>query len=166
MTDSLDPTDSKEPESRILEELPEKRDAYSKRFVTENKSEIAAVYSVPVHYQKNGEWEEINNTLIWDTEKKVYRNAASDLEVSFAEKSDAEELVSIQKNGYGISWRLREEEFPVEEGSKTERDLFPMLFPQIIEEPLETSSEEESLEPIPEREEEGHTCLLYTSRCV
>ena len=35
LTDSLDPTDSKEPESRILEELLEKRDAYSKRFVTE-----------------------------------------------------------------------------------------------------------------------------------
>ena len=73
LTDSLDPTDSKEPESRILEELPEKRDAYSKRFVTENKSEIAAVYSVPVHYEKNGEWEEINNTPVSYTHLDVYK---------------------------------------------------------------------------------------------
>ena len=55
LIDSLDPTDSKEPESRILEELAEKRDAYSKRFVTENKSEIAAVYSLSlIHIFPNG----------------------------------------------------------------------------------------------------------------
>ena len=157
LIDSLDPTDSKEPESRILEELPEKRDAYSKRFVTENKSEIAAVYSVPVHYEKDGEWEEIDNTLVWDEEEKVYRNAASDLEVAFAEKSDAEEPVSIQKGGYEISWELKEEESPAEEKAEAGWDLFSMLFSQMEEDPSGTSSGEEPLEPIPENKEEERT---------
>ena len=50
-------------ESKILAEQKEKRDRNTKYFLTENHGGIAAVYPYPVHYEENGEWKEIDNSL-------------------------------------------------------------------------------------------------------
>ena len=49
--------------SKILREVPEKRERYAKHFQMEKKGLAAAVYSVPVHYEEGGEWKEIDNRL-------------------------------------------------------------------------------------------------------
>src|SRR5690606_34443518 len=48
----------------IVEEVIEKRDAYSKTFRKLDGSYELAIYKERVHYQEEGIWKEINNNLI------------------------------------------------------------------------------------------------------
>lgn len=50
----------------VLSEDETLRDASSKTFLMSDKSLKKVIYSVPVHYLENGEWKEIDNTLIDD----------------------------------------------------------------------------------------------------
>jgi len=47
-------------EPYVVAELPEERTAYSKTFRLSNGLHMAAVYTDPVHYEKDGEWAEID----------------------------------------------------------------------------------------------------------
>ena len=47
----------------ILEEVVEKRTETSKEYVLSNGLHLSAVYADAVHYENDGEWEEIDNTL-------------------------------------------------------------------------------------------------------
>ena len=49
--------------TRILREVPEKRERNVKHFQMKEKGTAAAVYAVPVHYEENGNWQEIDNRL-------------------------------------------------------------------------------------------------------
>ena len=49
--------------SKIVSEVTELREEYTKHFVCEDGSYIAATYSEPVHYKENGQWKEIDNSL-------------------------------------------------------------------------------------------------------
>lgn len=50
--------------SKIIEEDPELREENVKHFRCENGSYIAASYPYPVHYEKDGVWKDIDNTLV------------------------------------------------------------------------------------------------------
>lgn len=52
-----------ESEPLIIGEIEEKRDAYTKYFLAEGGREVAAVYNEPVHFNDDGEWIEIDNSL-------------------------------------------------------------------------------------------------------
>ena len=51
-------------EAAIVEEDISKRDQYQKEFRLEDNTCLLVVYPEAVHYEKNGEWEDIDNTLI------------------------------------------------------------------------------------------------------
>lgn len=51
-------------EEAILEELEEKRNEYSKEFLTDKGNHMAVVYAEAVHYEEDGKWKEIDNSLI------------------------------------------------------------------------------------------------------
>lgn len=99
-----------EEDSYIIGEDQEKRDRFTKHFLTEAGNYMAAVYENPVHYEKDGKWEEIDNTLELLEEQggegKSYGNAASDVNIEIAKYSDTEELVSIESGEGKISWGL------------------------------------------------------------
>ena len=71
---------------KVLQEITEKRDRYTKHFMLPEKGTAAAVYPEPVHYETESGWEEIDNRLeaVSKDGKECYQNKASDLQVCFA----------------------------------------------------------------------------------
>ena len=117
-------------EPKILKEIVEKREEYSKTFLRNNMTYEAVIYSKPVHYLENGEWKDIDNSLMeassnMDSEnpndesefgsgteeegtKDAFENKANDFKVKIAKNSSSSKLVSVKKNDYEISWNLPE----------------------------------------------------------
>lgn len=68
--------------SKIVREVVELREESVKHFLCEDGSYIAVSYAEPVHYEKNGEWLEIDNTLVLSS-KNTYVPKSSDVAVAF-----------------------------------------------------------------------------------
>ena len=60
-----------ETEVTVLEEDESQRSEYSKDFIMSDKTMQKIIYSVPVHYNDNGEWKEIDNTLTESKEEVI-----------------------------------------------------------------------------------------------
>ena len=95
---------------KVLQEITEKRDRYTKHFMLPEKGTAAAVYPEPVHYETENGWEEIDNRLeaVSKDGKECYRNKASDLQVCFAKQTGENTLVSMEKDGKKVSWTMEE----------------------------------------------------------
>ena len=88
-TDTSENTENTEAEVEVLNEITNLRDEYTKHFRQSDGSYIAAKYSSPVHYQKNGKWveydftiEEKNSGKIFSTDS-VFEPVSSDIPVKF-----------------------------------------------------------------------------------
>ena len=99
-------------EVTIVEEDITLRGEYEKHFINSDGTYTAVVYAEPVHMKENGKWEEIDNTLInhKDVHGNVLKNKDGVVDVSFADDDMSESLVSINKDGYSISWNVNAEE--------------------------------------------------------
>ena len=64
----MESTSIVENDAEILYEDESQREEYSKRYRLSDGTWIAVVYDDAVHYQKDGEWKEINNTLKQEAE--------------------------------------------------------------------------------------------------
>ena len=91
--------------AEIVEEIEENRTEYSKEFKLSNGLNMAVVYGEPVHYDNNGTWTEIDNTLK-ATESGTYTNTASVWEVALPQQMTANSPVTITKDGYSLSFVL------------------------------------------------------------
>lgn len=76
-----------------------------KHFRMSDGSYIAAVYPEAVHYLDNGEWEEIDNTLV-QTEGG-YRNASNDFTVMFSSDNSSTELYTITYGEHSVAMYYR-----------------------------------------------------------
>lgn len=107
---SLPPMDETETcESPILEEAQEKREENTKHFLTADHTYLAAIYPSAVHYQEDGVWKDIDNTLRLQRDSEgdaYYENTASNTHVRFAQSAEDETVVSIEKDGLALSWGL------------------------------------------------------------
>lgn len=67
-----------------VEEVSDRRDKFQKEFMLENGMRLATVYPMAVHYDLDGEWEEIDNTLyVKDTgDGEEYHNTQGMWDVS------------------------------------------------------------------------------------
>ena len=71
----------------IISEDTEKRDGYTKHFLTEDGSYIAAQYNYPIHFQdESGEWVEYDNSLIEQT-AEADEDIPEDEELSISEST-------------------------------------------------------------------------------
>lgn len=96
-------------QSLLISEDTDKREENIKHFIRQDKAIEAVIYPYPVHYQKNGEWTDIDNRLELARDasgKAVYRNKEGSYEVRLAADSSSDQLVTIQKDGYSVSWKL------------------------------------------------------------
>ena len=91
------------PEGKIVEEAIEDRTEFSKNFKLSNGRYISAVYAQPVHYQANGGWEEIDNTLRTNTDD-TYSNTAGLWQVRFPQQISDNNAIAITKDGYTLSF--------------------------------------------------------------
>lgn len=101
----------------ILEELHNKRSLNGKHFRTDNGSFVSVVYKEPIHFEKEGQWLEIDNTLVQKEDEsigKFYQNKAGETTVKFPETTSETELISLEKGSYHLTWKLDQEVFAYE----------------------------------------------------
>ena len=91
----------------ISSEIAEYRSSDEKHFRMSDGSCMAVKYSVPVHYEEDGEWKEIDNTLVSPAPLKenIYTNKSSSFNVTFADSIKDPKLVKIRYKDHEISWK-------------------------------------------------------------
>ena len=93
-------------EADIVAEDISKRDQYQKEFRLEDNTRLLVVYPEAVHYEKNGEWEEIDNTLIASQAangKSVLTNQANVVDMKLPQVFSAEQPISLKYKEYEIA---------------------------------------------------------------
>ena len=90
---------------QIVEEIEEKRTEFSKDFKLDNGLYVSAVYAHPVHYQVDGSWEEIDNTLRTHLDG-TYSNTAGLWDVNFPQQLSDSNAITITKDGYTLSFTM------------------------------------------------------------
>ena len=111
ITDNAISTTLSGDDAHILSEDATLRDEYTKHFVLSDGSMLAASYSVPVHYYKNDEWKDIDNTLVSENAKtgsdiRGFVNTESGVKYKFAQSSAEAALLEMTADGYSVSWEL------------------------------------------------------------
>lgn len=88
----------------IVEEIVENRTEYSKEYLLSTGLHMMTMYHTPVHYEVDGQWEEIDNTL--QLSDGQYKNTEGVWDVAFPEEIDSESPVTITKDGYSLSFYM------------------------------------------------------------
>lgn len=86
----------------INEELTAKRDRFVKQFAMSDGSYTAVTYSMPVHYKKGGNWNEIDTTLV-KSGKKNYKTKATGLSIRVSRKANKKSVVSMKRGKTSLS---------------------------------------------------------------
>ena len=81
-----------------------KRTEYTKQFRMSNGMYIAAVYPEPVHFEEDGAWVDIDNTL--KLSRGVYTNTAGIWDVSLPQQLSENAMITITRNGYTLSFGM------------------------------------------------------------
>ncbi len=92
------------PEAEITFEVEEKRDEYTKVYKKDDGTYTAVMSAEPLHYLKDGEWEEINNSLLPNGD--TYSNAENSFTVEVPENINSNENFTVEKDGYEISFSV------------------------------------------------------------
>lgn len=120
------PVESEPNESPILEEVEDRREVNTKHFLTADHTYLAAVYPSAVHYEEDGVWKEIDNTLQLqsdETGSEYYGNTASDTHVRFSKYGTEDTLASIERGGLTLSWGLTGSPAQEEAAETTEEEV-------------------------------------------
>ena len=103
-------------DGKIIAELSNDRNAYTKQFLLDNGNTMAVQYAIPVHYQDSkGAWQQYDNRMTetgsadtdavaTDNADAEYRVIQSDKDIRLSKKASEKKLVTIEKDGYQISW--------------------------------------------------------------
>ena len=91
------------------------RSEYGKQYDNGDGTITSYVNSVPIHYLKDGEWNEIDNTLIMDSDGN-YTNKSNSFSVSLPSRlslndsvDNSNDVIGINYNNYDISISLKEQ---------------------------------------------------------
>ena len=91
-------------DAEVLFELTDNRSAYTKEFLLSNGLHMAVAYPDQVHYEKDGKWKDIDNTLKLVDGK--YTNAEGLFKANLPSKLTDNETISIETDGQTVSFRL------------------------------------------------------------
>ena len=97
------PREEEDREYKIIAEDPAKKEEYTKHFLTEQQTYVAAMYDNPVHYEVNGSWRDIDNQLVLRANEQVYENRFAAVDVKIAQRSNTEDMVTVERDGHEIS---------------------------------------------------------------
>jgi RHS repeat-associated core domain len=103
-------------EVRVVNEIEEKRKENEKHYLMSDGTMMAAIYSDNVHYEKNGKYIDIDNTLV--TTEKGYTLKNSKMDVVFNKESKSGESFTFTNKGYELKWSLVDAELSKHELSK------------------------------------------------
>ena len=91
--------------SQVVGEDISRRDEFYKEFVLTGGLRLASVYPEAVHFEKDGLWEEIDNTLVSDG-SGGYTNRAGAWSVRFPSLLSASEAISVSRDGHTLSFTM------------------------------------------------------------
>ena len=96
----IDTETAAEENPEIVTELAEGRGRFQKEYLLSNGQRMLAVYPTAVHYEENGEWKEIDNTLRREQRgsEDVYRNTAGAWDVALPASLDGGSAVELTKD--------------------------------------------------------------------
>ena len=99
---------SPEASPEVIGEIVSKRTRYTKEYLLNNGLHMAVVYPEAVHYDKDGQWEQIDNTLkaIGIGSNAVYTTTAGEWSVSFPQQLSGSKRISVTRDGYTLSFGL------------------------------------------------------------
>ncbi|QVK19282.1 DNRLRE domain-containing protein [Mycoplasmatota bacterium] len=94
-------------ERDVVYELREKRDQYSKVFLKDDYSYEKVIYDEPVHFLKNNEWVDINNSLTLNKVTSEYENKDNAYKIKLPKEIKDNKRFKLDFEGYKIEWSLR-----------------------------------------------------------
>ena len=96
----IDTETAAEENPEIVTELAEGRGRFQKEYLLSNGQRMLAVYPTAVHYEEDGEWREIDNTLRREQRgnEDVYRNTAGAWDVTLPASLDGGGAVELTKD--------------------------------------------------------------------
>ena len=99
---------SPEASPEVIGEIVSKRTRYTKEYLLNNGLHMAVVYPEAVHYDKDGQWEQIDNTLkaVGIGSNAVYTTTAGEWSVSFPQQLSGNKRISVTRDGYTLSFGL------------------------------------------------------------
>lgn len=96
-----------QPVATILGEVKDLREEDTKHFRLSDGSYIAVSYGMPVHYEDEyGNWEDIDNTIVRNSETSTYQLNREDTVVSFANALTNGTVLTTSKDGNSITMSL------------------------------------------------------------
>lgn len=93
----------------VIGEVLERRGENQKEFLLANGVRQVVIYPAAVHYQKDGQWEDIDNRLLPATTRDgetVYQNVAGMWDVSVPAELNTAGGITVSRNGYSLSFYL------------------------------------------------------------
>lgn len=101
------PADAAEKEkAEILYEVVDKRDEYTKVYKRADGTYTAAISKIPIHFEENGKWEEIDNSL--EQKGNVLTNKSNAISVEFPTKLSESKEIKLENDGYEISFAVND----------------------------------------------------------
>ena len=94
-----------EAQTEVLREIAENRSEYIKQFALSDGTYMATIYPNAVHYQQDGAWKEIDNTLKANADG-TYSNTAGVWDVRFPQQLSGSKRIIIEKDGYTLSFGM------------------------------------------------------------
>ena len=116
-TEIANPPEAEEPQ--IVAEIPSGRDKFQKEFRLSNGMNMISIYGSAVHYEEDGEWKEIDNTLqpvsaegavLADkaalTSAAAYKNTAGMWDVKLPATLSSSTPIEVSRDGYTLSFQF------------------------------------------------------------
>jgi hypothetical protein len=110
----------------IIEEDRSLRTETTKTFLKEDGSYALAIYGEAIHYEEDGVFKDIDNTLYYEKETDSYQNTANRLQLKFPKNLDHHAKVQLSVDDYDVSWSvqgIQQSSFTQEAGTKAEEDI-------------------------------------------
>ena len=94
--------------AQIVAEDETRRGETYKEYIMNNGLRLATVYPSAIHYEQNGQWKDIDNTLVATVSngKAVYQNAAGAWNVRFPRNLSGSDMIGITKNGHTVQFGM------------------------------------------------------------
>ena len=92
--------------SGSINEIVEERDKFTKVYKTGQGTKKAVISSTPVHYEENGNWYEIDNSLVEVPETDFYTNSNNFFEVELPKELTGNSQIGIEKDGFSLTFEL------------------------------------------------------------
>jgi YD repeat-containing protein len=90
----------------IVSEDESKRGYDTKTFKKEDGSYLLAAYNQVIHYEENGVFKNINNSLVYDEGSSEYENSANKFKIKFPKEIKENKKFKLTLDEYKIEWQI------------------------------------------------------------